>query len=114
MPAEGIELTPSDKILTTDEILHLARLFVMHGVDKIRLTGGEPTVRKDLVDLVGKLASLRSHGLRTIAVTSNGIALRRKLPQLVTNGLNLLNLSLDTLDPFKFRLITRREGAYVY
>lgn len=54
MPAEGVKLTKNDKILTTDEIMRLARLFVKRGVKKIRLTGGEPTVRKDLVDIIGK------------------------------------------------------------
>lgn len=53
MPAEGVKLTKNDKILTTDEIMRLARLFVKNGVKKIRLTGGEPTVRRDIVDIVG-------------------------------------------------------------
>lgn len=53
MPAEGVKLTKSDKILTTDEIMRLARLFVKNGVKKIRLTGGEPTVRRDIVDIIG-------------------------------------------------------------
>ena len=60
--------------------------------------------------LKGELNKLKPLGLQTIAMTSNGIALRKKLPQLVENGLNLLNISLDTLDPFKFELITRRKG----
>lgn len=55
MPAEGVELSPKDNILTTPEIIRIARLFVSEGVTKIRLTGGEPTVRKDINDLVGKL-----------------------------------------------------------
>lgn len=54
MPSDGVPLTPKEKLLTTDEILHLAKLFVKQGVTKIRLTGGEPTVRKDLLDIVGK------------------------------------------------------------
>ncbi|CAG8576905.1 34857_t:CDS:2, partial [Racocetra persica] len=78
--------------------------------NKIRLTGGEPTVRKDLVDLVGELGKLKQYGLKTLAMTSNGIALKRKLPELVKNGMNLLNISVDTLDPLKFELITRRKG----
>jgi cyclic pyranopterin phosphate synthase len=55
MPADGVELTPNAKLLTLDEIVRIARLFANNGVDKIRLTGGEPTVRKDLVDIVGQL-----------------------------------------------------------
>ncbi|CAG8588669.1 3323_t:CDS:2 [Ambispora leptoticha] len=110
MPAAGVELTSNEKLLTSEEIIRLAKLFVSQGVNKIRLTGGEPTVRKDIIELVGELGRLKPLGLETIAITSNGIALKRKLPQLVENGLNLLNISLDTLDPFKFELITRRKG----
>ncbi|KAF9358746.1 Molybdenum cofactor synthesis protein 1 [Mortierella sp. AD094] len=110
MPAEGVDLSPKDDILTTPEIIRLARLFVKEGVTKIRLTGGEPTVRKDINELVEQLGELQSLGLKTIAMTSNGIALKRKLPSLVSSGLNLLNLSLDTLDRFKFELMTRRKG----
>ncbi|CAG8596513.1 10817_t:CDS:2 [Ambispora gerdemannii] len=110
MPAAGVELTPNEKLLTSEEIIRLAKLFVSQGINKIRLTGGEPTVRKDIVELVGELGRLKPLGLETLAMTSNGIALKRKLPQLVKNGLNLLNISLDTLDPFKFELITRRKG----
>ncbi|KAK9765427.1 hypothetical protein K7432_006244 [Basidiobolus ranarum] len=110
MPAEGIDLQPSEKMLTTEEILRLARLFVDQGVTKIRLTGGEPTVRKDVVELVQELGKLRERGLRTIAMTTNGIAVKRKLPEMVKHGLNALNFSLDTLDKFQFELMTRRKG----
>ncbi|KAJ1929817.1 hypothetical protein IWQ60_000846 [Tieghemiomyces parasiticus] len=101
MPEEGVHLTPAANLLTTPEIVYLARLFVQQGVTKIRLTGGEPTIRKDFVELVG---------LRSISVTTNGIALKRKLPELVANGLDGINFSLDTLDPLQFQLITRRKG----
>jgi len=110
MPSDGIELTPSEKLLTSGEILRLARLFVSEGVTKIRLTGGEPTVRKDCVELVEELGKLRQVGLKEIAMTSNGIALWRKLDRMVAGGLTHLNLSLDTLDPFKYQIITRRMG----
>lgn len=110
MPAEGVDLMPTEKVLSSDEIIDLAKAFVKQGVTKIRLTGGEPTVRKDIVDLVGRLSNLKQYGLKDIAMTSNGIALERKLPQLVQNGLSHLNISLDTLDPLKFELITRRRG----
>ncbi|KAI8325355.1 molybdenum cofactor biosynthesis prote [Martensiomyces pterosporus] len=111
MPEEGIDLTENDKLLTTDEILRLARVFVEQGVDKIRLTGGEPTVRRDIVELVRGLNSLRPLGLKKIAMTTNGIALRRKLPLLHEAGLDGLNISLDTRDPRKFELFTRRKGC---
>ncbi|KAJ1723191.1 Molybdenum cofactor synthesis protein 1 [Coemansia erecta] len=111
MPEEGIDLTDGDKLMTTPEILRIARIFVTQGVDKIRLTGGEPTVRKDIVELIRGLNELRPLGLRKIAITTNGIALRRKLPALREAGLDGLNISLDTRDPRKFELFTRRKGG---
>ncbi|KAJ2858580.1 hypothetical protein J3B02_000171 [Coemansia erecta] len=111
MPEEGIELTENDKLMTTAEIIRLARIFVGQGVDKIRLTGGEPTVRKDILDLISGLNELRPLGLKKIAMTTNGISLRRKLPHLRKAGLDGLNISLDTRDPRKFELFTRRQGS---
>ncbi|BFZ63269.1 hypothetical protein YB2330_004390 [Saitoella coloradoensis] len=110
MPEEGIELSPPEHLLTTDEILKIAEVFVGQGVTKIRLTGGEPTVRKDIVQLVERLGRLKEKGLKELAMTSNGIALARKLPALVKGGLTHLNLSLDTLDPFKYQMMARRKG----
>ncbi|KAF8167346.1 hypothetical protein B0H34DRAFT_792079 [Crassisporium funariophilum] len=110
MPSEGIELSPDGQLLTNEEIQRLATLFVKSGVTKIRLTGGEPTVRKGITEIIGGLNQLRQYGLRSIGMTSNGISLHRRLPYLVEHGLTHLNLSLDTLDPFKFELITRRRG----
>ncbi|KAK7465466.1 hypothetical protein VKT23_005443 [Stygiomarasmius scandens] len=110
MPEEGIQLTPDSKILTDEEVIRLATLFVKSGVNKIRLTGGEPTVRKGIVEIVQELNNLRALGLKSIAMTSNGLALHRRLPLLIENGLTHLNLSLDTLDPFKFEFMTKRRG----
>ncbi|KAG0633120.1 hypothetical protein HOY80DRAFT_897013 [Tuber brumale] len=110
MPAEGVPLSPPAHLLSTPEILEIARLFVSQGITKIRLTGGEPTVRKDIVELVEELGKLRSIGLNELAITSNGIALHRKLQRMVDAGLTGLNLSLDTLDPFQFQIMTRRKG----
>lgn len=110
MPAEGVELAPKEDMLTTDEIVRLASLFVRNGTTKIRLTGGEPTLRPDLVPLLERLGALKPLGLRRIGMTSNGLALRRKLPDLVRAGLTDLNISLDTLDEHKFELMTRRRG----
>ncbi|KAI0962242.1 hypothetical protein AcV7_001123 [Taiwanofungus camphoratus] len=110
MPNDGVELSPRDHILTDDEVVRLATLFVKSGVSKIRLTGGEPTVRKGLVDIVARLSELRKVGLESIGMTTNGIALERRLPSLIEHGLTHLNLSLDTLDPFKFEIMTRRRG----
>jgi GTP 3',8-cyclase len=83
---------------------------VSQGVTKIRLTGGEPTVRKDIVSLMQSIGSLRSKGLRELALTTNGISLHRKLDSMVDAGLTGVNLSLDTLDPFQFQIMTRRNG----
>ncbi|XP_019607092.2 molybdenum cofactor biosynthesis protein 1 isoform X1 [Rhinolophus sinicus] len=110
MPEEGVPLTPKVDLLTTEEILMLARLFVKEGVDKIRLTGGEPLIRPDVVDIVAQLHRLE--GLRTIGVTTNGINLARLLPQLQKAGLNAINISLDTLVPAKFEFIVRRKGFH--
>jgi len=92
MPSEGVELSPDGKILTNEEIIRLATLFVKSGVAKIRLTGGEPTVRKGVDDIISSLNELRQFGLKSIAMTSNGLALHRRLPKLIENGLSHLNL----------------------
>lgn len=80
------------------------------GVTKIRLTGGEPTVRPDIIPLMQQIGSLKSQGLRELALTTNGISLHRKLDSMVEAGLTGLNISLDTLDPFQFQILTRRKG----
>ncbi|KAM5286942.1 molybdenum cofactor biosynthesis protein 1 isoform 6-T6 [Hipposideros larvatus] len=110
MPEDGVPLTPKADLLTTEEILTLARLFVREGVDKIRLTGGEPLIRPDVVDIVAQLHQLE--GLRTIGITTNGINLPRLLPRLQKAGLNAINISLDTLVPAKFEFIVRRKGFH--
>ncbi|XP_019518928.1 PREDICTED: molybdenum cofactor biosynthesis protein 1 [Hipposideros armiger] len=110
MPEDGVPLTPKADLLTTEEILTLARLFVREGVDKIRLTGGEPLIRPDVVDIVAQLHQLE--GLRTIGITTNGINLARLLPRLQKAGLNAINISLDTLVPAKFEFIVRRKGFH--
>eukprot|EP00808_Paulinella_micropora_P021034 g53044.t1 len=110
MPAEGVALTPKQELLTSEELLRLVDLFVREGVKKVRFTGGEPTMRKDLVQIVQQTGQLRASGLTDIALTTNGIVLTRHLPALVDAGLTSVNISLDTLDPFKFQAITRRAG----
>ncbi|XP_028903175.1 molybdenum cofactor biosynthesis protein 1 isoform X2 [Ornithorhynchus anatinus] len=110
MPEEGVPLTPKADLLTTPEILRLARLFVQEGVDKIRLTGGEPLIRPDVVDIVAQLRQLP--GLKTLAVTTNGLNLARMLPRLQEAGLDAINVSLDTLVPAKFEFIVRRKGFH--
>ena len=108
MPAEGVELSPRDEILTFEEIERLARLFVRAGVRKIRLTGGEPLVRREVEHLVARLASIER--LDSLAMTTNGVLLDRKAKILREAGLDSLNISLDTFRPDRFFAITRRKG----
>ncbi|XP_067311043.1 molybdenum cofactor biosynthesis protein 1 isoform X2 [Pseudorasbora parva] len=110
MPQEGVKLSPRSQLLTTEELLTLARLFVREGVNKIRLTGGEPLIRPDVLHIIAELRKLE--GLKTIAVTTNGMNLSRLLPGLKKAGLDLLNISLDTLVPAKFEFIARRKGFH--
>jgi GTP 3',8-cyclase len=110
MPEEGVPLSPARELLTTPEIIMLSSVFVSQGVTKIRLTGGEPTVRKDILPLMQQIGALRTHGLRELCLTTNGLSLHRKLEGMVEAGLTGVNLSLDTLDPFQFQIVTRRKG----
>ncbi|XP_038584379.1 molybdenum cofactor biosynthesis protein 1 isoform X2 [Micropterus salmoides] len=110
MPEEGVKLTPRGQLLSTSEVLTLARLFVQEGVEKIRLTGGEPLIRPDVLDIITELRKLE--GLKAIAVTTNGMNLARLLPKLKDAGLDLVNISLDSLVPAKFEFIVRRKGFH--
>ncbi|GKT73425.1 molybdopterin cofactor biosynthetic protein [Colletotrichum tofieldiae] len=110
MPEEGVPLSPTSELLTTPEIVLLSSVFVSQGVTKIRLTGGEPTVRRDIVPLMHQIGALRPHGLRELCLTTNGLSLHRKLDSMVEAGLTGVNLSLDTLDPHMFQIMTRRNG----
>jgi cyclic pyranopterin phosphate synthase len=110
MPEEGVELSPKSHMMTSPEIHYLSSLFVSQGVNKIRLTGGEPTVRQDILPLMRSIGDLRKNGLRDLCITTNGISLHRKLDSMVESGLTGINLSLDTLDPYQFQIMTRRKG----
>ncbi|KAF9875587.1 molybdenum cofactor biosynthesis protein 1 b [Colletotrichum karsti] len=110
MPEEGVPLSPMKELLTTPEIVLLSSVFVSQGVSKIRLTGGEPTVRRDIVPLMHQIGALRPHGLKELCLTTNGLSLHRKLDSMVEAGLTGINLSLDTLDPHMFTIMTRRNG----
>lgn len=94
------------EILTFEEVARLARLFIPLGVEKIRLTGGEPLARKDLEKLVAKLSALE--GVRDLCLTTNGSLLAEKAAALRAAGLQRINVSVDTLDPEKFKRITKR------
>jgi cyclic pyranopterin phosphate synthase len=105
MPEEGIQLSPKSHLMTYEEIYDIARIFVEHGVNKIRLTGGEPLIRKDFTRILEKLASL---GV-SLSITTNGVIVDRFIEDLKINGVKGINLSLDSLDPERFKLITRRD-----
>ncbi len=107
MPPQGIVWTPRAEILTTDEIVRLGRIFVDLGIDKIRLTGGEPLSRRDIGPIAERLAALP--GLRTLAMTTNGISLAARAQGLRDSGLTALTISLDTLRPGRFREIAKRD-----
>ena len=112
MPAAGLPaLTPAARLLTTPEVLRVAALLAARGVDKVRLTGGEPTLRPDLAAVVAGLRALRPAGLRTVAMTTNGVALERALPELREAGLTHVNISLDSLRPARFAALSRRPEA---
>jgi cyclic pyranopterin phosphate synthase len=108
MPAENVRFKPRHELLSFEEIERFVRVAAQLGVDKIRLTGGEPLVRHDLPDLVRKLAQVP--GIRDIALTTNGILLADQAQALKDAGLGRLNISLDTLEPDTFFRISRREG----
>ncbi|WP_213880830.1 GTP 3',8-cyclase MoaA [Pseudomonas sp. dw_358] len=103
--AEDMTFLPRAKILTLEEILEVARSFVALGTRKIRLTGGEPLVRKGIVELCGQIAALP--GLRELCMTTNGSQLTRLAQPLRDAGVDRLNISLDSLDPERFRQLTR-------
>ena len=106
MPFDEYTWIEKAEILSFEEITRLAGLFVQLGVEKVRLTGGEPLVRRDLEKLVSKLSSLSS--LKDLCLTTNGSLLGEKVEALKTAGLKRINVSLDTLDPEKFRRMTKR------
>lgn len=108
MPAEGVKLTNNNDILKTDEIIRISKLFVKNGVKKIRLTGGEPTVRRDIIQIIKDLKNIK--GLDSVGITTNGLTLTRQLPSLINAGIDALNISLDTLKKERFEILTRRQG----
>ncbi len=107
MPEEDMAFLPKPEILTFEEIERLARIFVGLGIQKIRLTGGEPLVRRDLPRLVDQLSGIP--GLRDLSMTTNGIGLVELAHPLRKAGLDRLNVSLDSLNPEKFMQLTRRD-----
>jgi cyclic pyranopterin phosphate synthase len=104
---EDMQFMEDDAIMTFDEIVHLARIFVNLGINKIRLTGGEPLVRRGVPELIKRLYGIK--GLKDISLTTNGIGLITQAKDLYDAGLRRINVSLDTLDEAKFEQMTRRK-----
>lgn len=105
MPAEGIELMNHKDILSFDEIVQVCQTAVKLGINKVRLTGGEPLVRKGIVDLVQMIANI--DGISDLSLTTNGMLLSKYAQELKNAGLMRINISLDTLDPDEYARITR-------
>ncbi len=105
MPAEGVALLPHEDILTFEEICDFTRLVIEEGVRKVRITGGEPLAKRDIVTLVGMLAKI--DGIDDLAMTTNAQRLAEFAQPLAAAGLNRVNVSLDTTDPERYRTITR-------
>lgn len=106
MPEDGVELLKHEDILSFEEYLKLAQALVKLGIVNFKLTGGEPLVRRGLVDFIKSLKSL--DGVKDVSLTSNGILLEDMGPDLVQAGVDGINISLDTLNPLKYKEITRR------
>ncbi|NJN24940.1 MAG: GTP 3',8-cyclase MoaA [Cyclobacteriaceae bacterium] len=107
MPEEGIHFLPKDQLLSYEEMIRLCGIFTSMGVDKIRITGGEPFVRKDLIGFIGSLADNKQ--IKKLSLTTNGILTRPYLSQLKACRIQQINLSLDSLDAQNFHKITRRD-----
>ncbi len=105
MPEEGVILSPRSHLMTYEEIYSIAKTFVDNGVTKIRLTGGEPLIRKDIPTILEKLTSLPVE----LSITTNAVTVDRFIDTFKANRLNKINVSLDTLDSVKFNKITRRN-----
>jgi len=119
MPAEGVDdLTPRPDLLSTSEVVRLTRLFAALGVKKVRLTGGEPTLRRDLLEVAKHISS--TPGIDTLGLTTNGVSLgigsdysvvEARVAALASSGITSLNVSLDTLRPRRFEKLARRSSA---
>ena len=107
MPPEGLPWIPQPEILTDDEIVRVAKIAVDHGITKLRLTGGEPLLRPNLIDIVGRMSKLLPRP--DIALTTNGIGLAHLAAPLAEAGLTRVNVSLDTLQPARFKELTHRD-----
>ncbi|OGP88833.1 MAG: cyclic pyranopterin phosphate synthase MoaA [Deltaproteobacteria bacterium RBG_16_48_10] len=107
MPEEGIPLISHGEVLTYEEILRIVRVFAAEGISKIRLTGGEPLIRKGIVDFISRLSQIKE--VKDLSLTTNGILLKELARDLRQAGLNRINISLDSLRKDRFFQITRKD-----
>lgn len=107
MPEEGVRYVPRKELLSFEEIERIVRLMASMGISKVRLTGGEPFLRNDLMKLLSTL--VRIPGVKEVHLTTNGVLTAPHIPELKNLGIASVNLSLDTLDPDRFKAITRRD-----
>ncbi len=110
MPAEGVEWLAKNSILTTDELVRIARVLARLGIVEVRLTGGEPLLRPDVVDVVARLSSIEGdNGPLDVSMTTNGLRLPQLAAPLRAAGLSRVNVSIDTLRADRFAALTRRD-----
>lgn len=107
MPEEGIENISHEEILSYDEILRICECVANLGVKKVKITGGEPLVRKDIIKLIREIKKI--NGIQEVTMTTNGVLLYEMADELCEAGIDAVNISLDTLDRYKFFNITRRD-----
>ncbi|WP_010624626.1 GTP 3',8-cyclase MoaA [Companilactobacillus versmoldensis] len=105
MPKEGLPFFPSDKVMSQDEIIEMVENFAEMGISKVRITGGEPLLRTDVVDIVRRIKNV--DGVEDVSITTNGLFLGKLAKDLKEAGLDRLNISLDTFDPKRYKEITR-------
>src|SRR4051794_37619321 len=107
MPETGVKFVPRDEILDFEEIERFVRIAAKLGIRKLRMTGGEPLLRRELPVLIARLAAVP--GIEDLALTTNGVLLRKRPEPLYAAGLHRLNVHIDTLDRARFERITRRD-----
>ncbi len=105
MPEDGVECLDHKEILSYEEIVEVVKAVSQLGIHKIRITGGEPLVRKDVHQLIEMIKQVQ--GIEKVTLTTNAVALQDQLDALISAGLDSINISIDTLDPYNFRLLTR-------
>lgn len=108
MPEKGLEWLKQKDLMTDDEMFRICEVFTDLGITKIRITGGEPFVRKNCIQFIQRISEIE--GLNEITLTTNGLLTETFIPQLKASGVKTVNLSLDTLNPEKFYKITRRNS----